>query len=179
MGDLTLSDKIANSPDPTSLAQLLFSILELRRKETEVKMYSLQKRKGHVCQEVTNPQDDDYLCEWPRWPIHRQGLGTIISPHHLVTQSSPSSMTRGTGSRPNALSALSDGLYDQQHHEGMSPLIPVALRLWEVSELHQQLCCLQAPYLCKGLCSGEGACQLPSPHSAPRVKYQTVGHPWG
>ena len=63
MGDLTLSDKIANSPDPTSLAQLLFSILELRRKETEVKMYSLQKRKGHVCQEVTNPQDDDYLCE--------------------------------------------------------------------------------------------------------------------
>ena len=45
------------------------------------------------------------------------------------------------------------------------PLIPVALtsRLWEVSELHQQLCCSRAPYLCKGLCSGEGACQLLSP----------------
>ncbi|KAM8818939.1 LOW QUALITY PROTEIN: histone-lysine N-methyltransferase PRDM9-like [Rhynchonycteris naso] len=36
---------------------------ELRRKETEVKMYSLQERKGHV-QEVREPQDDDHLyCE--------------------------------------------------------------------------------------------------------------------
>ncbi|KAM8788961.1 LOW QUALITY PROTEIN: histone-lysine N-methyltransferase PRDM7-like [Rhynchonycteris naso] len=42
----------------------LFSNLELRRKETEVKMYSLQERKGHVYQEVSEPQDDDYLyCE--------------------------------------------------------------------------------------------------------------------
>ncbi|XP_053524727.1 histone-lysine N-methyltransferase PRDM9-like isoform X1 [Artibeus jamaicensis] len=37
---------------------------ELRRKEMDVKMYSLQERKGHVYQEVTEPQDDDYLyCE--------------------------------------------------------------------------------------------------------------------
>ncbi|KAM8818940.1 histone-lysine N-methyltransferase PRDM9-like [Rhynchonycteris naso] len=37
---------------------------ELRRKETEVKMYSLQERKGHVYQEVSEPQDDNYLyCE--------------------------------------------------------------------------------------------------------------------
>ncbi|KAJ1060801.1 hypothetical protein K5549_020271, partial [Capra hircus] len=43
--------------------KLLFSILELRRKETEMKMYSLQKRKGHMYQEVSDPQDDNYLCE--------------------------------------------------------------------------------------------------------------------
>ncbi|XP_066132955.1 histone-lysine N-methyltransferase PRDM9-like [Saccopteryx bilineata] len=37
---------------------------ELRKKETEVKMYSLRERKGHVHQEVSKPQDDDYLyCE--------------------------------------------------------------------------------------------------------------------
>ncbi|KAM8769924.1 histone-lysine N-methyltransferase PRDM9-like [Rhynchonycteris naso] len=37
---------------------------ELRRKETEVDVYSLQERKGHVYQEVSEPQDDDYLyCE--------------------------------------------------------------------------------------------------------------------
>ena len=35
-----------------------------------MKRYSLRKRKGHVYQEVSEPQDDDYLCEWPRWPIH-------------------------------------------------------------------------------------------------------------
>ncbi|XP_066132954.1 histone-lysine N-methyltransferase PRDM9-like [Saccopteryx bilineata] len=35
-----------------------------RRKETEEKMYSLRERKGHVHQEVSKPQDDDYLyCE--------------------------------------------------------------------------------------------------------------------
>ncbi|XP_066239783.1 histone-lysine N-methyltransferase PRDM9-like [Saccopteryx leptura] len=40
------------------------SCRELRRKETEVKMYSLQERKGHVYQEVSEPQDDDYFyCE--------------------------------------------------------------------------------------------------------------------
>ncbi|XP_053524346.1 histone-lysine N-methyltransferase PRDM7-like isoform X6 [Artibeus jamaicensis] len=37
---------------------------ELRRKEMDVKMYSLQERKDCVYQEVTEPQDDDYLyCE--------------------------------------------------------------------------------------------------------------------
>ncbi|KAM8764496.1 histone-lysine N-methyltransferase PRDM9-like [Rhynchonycteris naso] len=37
---------------------------ELGRKETEVKMHRLQERKGQVYQEVTKPQDDDYLyCE--------------------------------------------------------------------------------------------------------------------
>uniref|UniRef100_A0A8C6DR12 PRDM7 n=1 Tax=Moschus moschiferus TaxID=68415 RepID=A0A8C6DR12_MOSMO len=38
--------------------------VELRRKETEVKRYSPRERKGHVYQEVSEPQDDDYLyCE--------------------------------------------------------------------------------------------------------------------
>ncbi|XP_023493361.1 histone-lysine N-methyltransferase PRDM7 isoform X2 [Equus caballus] len=38
--------------------------LELRRKEVGVKMYSLRERKGHAYQEVSEPQDDDYLyCE--------------------------------------------------------------------------------------------------------------------
>uniref|UniRef100_A0A2K5Q8M9 SET domain-containing protein n=1 Tax=Cebus imitator TaxID=2715852 RepID=A0A2K5Q8M9_CEBIM len=37
---------------------------ELRRKETEGKMYSLRERKGHAYKEVSEPQDDDYLyCE--------------------------------------------------------------------------------------------------------------------
>ncbi|XP_037023864.2 histone-lysine N-methyltransferase PRDM9-like [Artibeus jamaicensis] len=37
---------------------------ELKRKEMDVKMYSLQERKDRVYQEVTEPQDDDYLyCE--------------------------------------------------------------------------------------------------------------------
>nr|XP_010968273.1 PREDICTED: probable histone-lysine N-methyltransferase PRDM7 [Camelus bactrianus] len=38
--------------------------LELRRKESQVKTYSLRERKGHAYQEVSEPQDDDYLyCE--------------------------------------------------------------------------------------------------------------------
>nr|CAI9700323.1 unnamed protein product [Rangifer tarandus platyrhynchus] len=38
--------------------------VELRRKQTGVKRYSLRERKGHVYQEVSEPQDDDYLyCE--------------------------------------------------------------------------------------------------------------------
>ncbi|XP_059759763.1 histone-lysine N-methyltransferase PRDM7 [Balaenoptera ricei] len=38
--------------------------LERRTKQIEVKMYSLRERKGHVYQEVSEPQDDDYLyCE--------------------------------------------------------------------------------------------------------------------
>ncbi|XP_061012352.1 histone-lysine N-methyltransferase PRDM9-like [Dama dama] len=37
---------------------------QLRGKETGVKRYSLWERKGHVYQEVSEPQDDDYLyCE--------------------------------------------------------------------------------------------------------------------
>ncbi|XP_060993717.1 histone-lysine N-methyltransferase PRDM9-like [Dama dama] len=38
--------------------------VELRGKETGVKRYSLRERKGHVYQEVSEPEDDDYLyCE--------------------------------------------------------------------------------------------------------------------
>ncbi|KAM9756433.1 histone-lysine N-methyltransferase PRDM7-like [Dama dama] len=38
--------------------------VELRRKETGVRRYSLRERKGHVYQDVSEPQDDDYLyCE--------------------------------------------------------------------------------------------------------------------
>lgn len=63
-GDFTFYDKTGtNTPDPTNLAYLLFSNLERRAKQIEVKMYSLRERKGHVYQEVSEPQDDDYLCE--------------------------------------------------------------------------------------------------------------------
>ena len=110
-----------------------------------------------------------------------RGLGPVTSPQHLASQSSPSSVTWGAGSRPHAMSApvLSEGFMTNK--VSIPPLIPVALtsRLWGVSELlHRQLCCPWAPNLCKGLCSGKGACQPLSPHSAPWVKHQTVGHPW-
>ncbi|KAK2490660.1 hypothetical protein MC885_017169, partial [Smutsia gigantea] len=53
-----------NIPDLTNLTYLLFSNLELGRKKTEVKMYSLRERKVCAYQEVSEPQDDDYLyCE--------------------------------------------------------------------------------------------------------------------
>ncbi|KAM5291614.1 histone-lysine N-methyltransferase PRDM9-like [Glossophaga mutica] len=39
----------------------VFLSLELKRKEMDMKMFSLQERKGHVYQEITKPQDDDYL----------------------------------------------------------------------------------------------------------------------
>ncbi|OWJ99065.1 hypothetical protein Celaphus_00009691, partial [Cervus elaphus hippelaphus] len=35
--------------------------VELRKKETGVKRYSLRERKDHVYQEVSEPEDDDYL----------------------------------------------------------------------------------------------------------------------
>ena len=57
-GDCVLYDKMGtNTPHPTNLAHLAFSNLELRRKEIEVKMYSLRE-------EIGEPQDDDYLCKW-------------------------------------------------------------------------------------------------------------------
>lgn len=63
-GDFTFSDKTGtNTPDSANLIHLLFSHLELRRKEVGVKMYSLRERKGHAYQEVSEPQDDDYLCK--------------------------------------------------------------------------------------------------------------------
>ncbi|XP_053770267.1 histone-lysine N-methyltransferase PRDM9-like [Desmodus rotundus] len=50
--------------DPSNLAHLLFSNSALRIKEIDVEMYSLRERKGHVYQEISEPQDDDYLyCE--------------------------------------------------------------------------------------------------------------------
>uniref|UniRef100_A0A671EIM4 PR/SET domain 7 n=1 Tax=Rhinolophus ferrumequinum TaxID=59479 RepID=A0A671EIM4_RHIFE len=53
-----------NSTEPTNLTHLLFSNLGLRRKEIEVKIYNLRERKGHVYEEVSEPQGDDYLyCE--------------------------------------------------------------------------------------------------------------------
>ena len=60
-GHCVLYDKMGtNTPHPTNLAHLLFSNLELRRKEMDMKMYSLQERKG---QEISEPQDDDFLCK--------------------------------------------------------------------------------------------------------------------
>lgn len=52
-----------NITEPTNLPHLLFSNLGLRRKEIEVKMYSLRERKGRTYQEVSEPQEDDYLCK--------------------------------------------------------------------------------------------------------------------
>ncbi|XP_004436473.1 PREDICTED: probable histone-lysine N-methyltransferase PRDM7 [Ceratotherium simum simum] len=50
--------------EASTSGQLSRRKLELRRKEVEVKMYSLRERKGHAYQEVSEPQDDDYLyCE--------------------------------------------------------------------------------------------------------------------
>ena len=43
--------------------------------------------------------------------------------------------------------------------------------------LHRQLCCPWAPNLCKGLCSGKGACQPLSPHSAPGLSIRPSGIP--
>ncbi|XP_066106776.1 histone-lysine N-methyltransferase PRDM7-like [Saccopteryx bilineata] len=56
------SQSILEKQDP--LDNTLDENWTLRRKETEVKMYSLRERKGHVYQEASEPQDDDYLyCE--------------------------------------------------------------------------------------------------------------------
>lgn len=54
-----------NTPDPSNLSHIFFSNSELRRKDVEVKMYSLRERKSLAYQEVSEPQDDDYLCKWP------------------------------------------------------------------------------------------------------------------
>ena len=35
-----------------------------------MKRYDLRERKDHVYQEDSESQDDDCLCEWPRWPTH-------------------------------------------------------------------------------------------------------------
>ena len=59
-----LIDKVGtNTPDPTNLGHLAFFNSALRRKEIDVEMYSLRERKGRVYQEVSEPQDDDYLCK--------------------------------------------------------------------------------------------------------------------
>lgn len=64
IGDFVFSGKTGtNITEPTNLTHLLFSNLGLRKKEIEVKMYSLRERKGHAYQEVSEPQDDDYLCK--------------------------------------------------------------------------------------------------------------------
>ena len=50
-----------------------------------MKRYSLRERKDHVYQELSEPEDDDYLCEWPCWPTHVEGVmrpwsNKLISP---------------------------------------------------------------------------------------------------
>ncbi|DAA13167.1 TPA: PR domain containing 9-like, partial [Bos taurus] len=56
------AQKPANPPRETrTLEQHSRQKVELRRKETDMKRYSLRERKGHVYQEVSEPQDDDYL----------------------------------------------------------------------------------------------------------------------
>lgn len=49
--------------DPRTLVKLLFNNVELRGEEMEAKVYNLRERKGRVYQEVSEPQEDDYLCK--------------------------------------------------------------------------------------------------------------------
>lgn len=49
--------------DPRTLVKLLFTNVELRGEEMEAKVYNLRERKGRVYQEVSEPQEDDYLCK--------------------------------------------------------------------------------------------------------------------
>lgn len=49
--------------DPKTLVKLLITNVEIRGEEMDVKVYSLRKRKDCVYQEVSEPQDDDYLCK--------------------------------------------------------------------------------------------------------------------
>ena len=114
--DLTLSGKTSTkSPDPISLALLLFSIVELRRKETGVNRYSLQKR-AMCTKRSASPRMRTTSVSDPGGPLTEKGLwgfGTITSPH----QSSPSCMISSTGTRSSAVSTPghSEGLYDQQN----------------------------------------------------------------
>ena len=107
------------------------------------------------------------------------GLGPVTSPHHL-DPSHPLPLwleVQDQGQMPWVPQFFLKVFMTSSIT--IPPLIPVLTsRLWGVSELlHRQLCCPWAPNLCKGLCSGKGACQPLSPHSAPWVKHQTVGHP--
>ncbi|XP_066214178.1 histone-lysine N-methyltransferase PRDM9-like [Saccopteryx leptura] len=75
----------------------------LMRKETEVKMYSLRERKGHVHQEDSKPQDDDYLSE-PQPEIHPcPSCSLAFSSQKLLSQhvgcNHPSQILPGTSAR--------------------------------------------------------------------------------
>ena len=52
-----------NTTDATNPAHLLFSNLERRTNDTDTKRYGLREGRGHVYEEVSEPQDDDYLCK--------------------------------------------------------------------------------------------------------------------
>ena len=170
---------------PQSHKPCLASVLHLRtqKKETGEKRYSLWERKGHVYQEVSEPQDDDYLCEWPRWPTHGE-LATRPWSTNLPSLFGPVAIPflydlgcRAEAKGHECLSSFWRLLRPETSWYLLS-FPALTSRLWGVSEhLHRQLCCPWAPKLCKGLCSGKGACQQLSPHSAPWVKHQTVGHP--
>jgi hypothetical protein len=41
-------------------------------------MYSLRERKGHAYEEVSEPQDDDYLCKSPSRPTHAEGCYILV-----------------------------------------------------------------------------------------------------
>ena len=125
------------------------------------------------------------LCEWHHGPIHREA---VMRPWHNNKTSPfgppiiPFLLWLGVqdqGQMPWAPRFILK--FFMTSNITIPPLISVALasRLWEVSELHQKLCCSRAPDLCKRLCSGKVACQSLSPQSACWVKYQTIRHPWG
>ena len=72
--DLTLSGKTSTkSPDPISLALLLFSIVELRRKETGVNRYSLQKR-AMCTKRSASPRMRTTSVSDPGGPLTEKGL---------------------------------------------------------------------------------------------------------
>lgn len=56
----------------------LFSTPELRKKNVEVKMYRLRERKGLAYEEVSEPQDDDYLCKCPSRLSDVEGRNALV-----------------------------------------------------------------------------------------------------
>lgn len=57
------SEETGQTPQTANFSIILFLNLESRRKAAEPKMYSLRERKCRTYEEVSEPQDDDYLCK--------------------------------------------------------------------------------------------------------------------
>ncbi|OWK08918.1 hypothetical protein Celaphus_00015300, partial [Cervus elaphus hippelaphus] len=94
--------------------------VELRRKETEVKMYSLRERASHVYQEVSELQDDDYLyCEKCQNFIDScavHGLPTFINDsavEKVHANHSALSLPSGLSMRPSGIPEAGLGVWNE------------------------------------------------------------------